>query len=247
MSITTSTVNGVARIGFDRPAKKNALTADMYAALAQAVVEAEHDEAVVALLFHGQHDLFTAGNDLEDFLGNPPGPDASVFAFMRELAAASKPVVAAVNGPAVGIGTTMLLHCDLVYLADDATLVLPFVKLGLCPEFASSLLLPALAGHARAAEKLLLAEPITPAEALSMGLATRVLPAAQVFAFACSQAERFNALSGAAVIATKRLMKQARQAQVSGQMQAEVSAFGALLAGPDAQAAMLAFLERRNA
>lgn len=247
MSIATRTVNGVARIGFDRPAKKNALTADMYAALAQAVAAAEQDDAVVALLFHGQPDCFTAGNDLEDFLARVPGPDAPVFAFMRQLAGASKPVLAAVNGPAVGIGTTLLLHCDLVYLADDATLALPFVKLGLCPEFAASLLLPALAGQALAAEKLLLAEPITPAEALSMGLATRVLPAAHVFEFACAQAERFNALPAAAVVATKRLMKQARRPAIASQMDAEIAEFGTLLAGPDAQAAMAAFLRRRKA
>lgn len=246
MHISTRAAHGVAYIGFERAEKKNALTSTMYAALAAAIRAAENEDGIAAILLHGQRDLFTAGNDLEDFLENPPGPQAPLFDFMQALSTATKPIVAAVNGPAIGIGCTMLLHCDLVYLGDDARLMLPFVQLGLCPEFASSLLLPAMAGQARAAEKLLLGDPITPDEALALGIATRVLPRGEVFGTACAQAERFAHLPRAAVQATKRLMKQASQQQVAQHMQTEASAFAALLAEPEAQAALSDFLARRR-
>jgi enoyl-CoA hydratase/carnithine racemase len=181
MNIRTATHNGVATIEIARPEKKNALTAAMYQAMADAVLDAQLDTAVRALLITGQPGIFTSGNDLEDFMQRPPaGPDSPVVRFMKALTECDKPVVAAVTGGAVGIGTTMLLHCDLVYVADDARLAMPFVGLGLVPEYASSLLLPRLVGHVRAAEKLLLGDPFNGEQAVELGIANAVLPAAEV-------------------------------------------------------------------
>jgi len=143
VSIEVSTSNGVARIGIARPEKKNAITVAMYQSMADAIGAAHDDGTVRAILIHGEKDVFTAGNDLEDFMKNPPaGMDAPVFQFMQALGLSEKPVVAAVNGAAVGIGTTMLMHCDLVYCADNAMFSMPFVSLGVCSEFASSLTIP---------------------------------------------------------------------------------------------------------
>ncbi len=151
MSIRTATLNGVATIEIARPEKKNALTAAMYQAMADALVAAKADPAVRAVLITGQPGIFTSGNDIEDFMSRPPGGsdnlDAPVFQFMRALVDCDKPVIAAVTGAAIGIGTTMLLHCDFVYVSDEARLAMPFVGLGLLPEFASSLLLPQLMGQ----------------------------------------------------------------------------------------------------
>src|SRR6185369_3520198 len=176
-----------------RPEKKNALTAAMYQALADALRAAAEDPAVRAVLITGQPGVFTSGNDLEDFMQRPPqGADSPVLRFMRALLDCDKPVVAAVTGAAIGIGTTMLLHCDFVYVSDEARLAMPFVSLGLVPEFASSLLLPQLLGQQRAAEKLLLGDPFTPEQAVDWGLAHAVLPAGEVVNHARRIAERFN-------------------------------------------------------
>jgi enoyl-CoA hydratase/carnithine racemase len=159
MDILTSKANGIFTITFNRPNKKNAITAAMYQAMADALKEAESDAEVRVILFTGRPEIFTAGNDLEDFMKNPPQKrNSPVYQFMRNLSQATKPVVAAVSGPAVGIGTTLLLHCDLVYAADNAKFSMPFAKLGLCPEFSSSMLLVQIAGYQRAAEKLMLGE-----------------------------------------------------------------------------------------
>jgi len=177
VSIAVQTVNGVARIAIARPEKKNAITGAMYQAMADAIGAAHDDAAVRAILIHGEKDVFTAGNDLEDFMKNPPsGMDAPVFQFMQAIGLSEKPVIAAVNGAAVGIGTTMLMHCDLVYCADNAMFSMPFVSLGVCSEFASSLTIPLAAGYHKAAEKLLLAEPISAEEALEMKIVNRILP-----------------------------------------------------------------------
>ena len=147
MSIRTATLNGVATIEIARPEKKNALTAAMYQSMADALAAAHDDSSVRVILICGQKDIFTAGNDLEDFMKNPPeAMNAPVFQFMQALGYAEKPVIAAVNGAAVGIGTTMLMHCDLVYCADNSVFSMPFVSLGLCHEVASSLLMPRNAG-----------------------------------------------------------------------------------------------------
>jgi len=245
--IRCATLNGVATIEIARPQKKNALTAAMYQAMADAVLDAQLDGAVRALLITGQPGIFTSGNDLEDFMQRPPaGPDSAVVRFMKALAECDKPVVAAVTGGAVGIGTTMLLHCDLVYVADDARLAMPFVALGLVPEYASSLLLPRLVGHVRAAERLLLGDPFTGAQAVELGIANAVLPAAEVLNHARRMAERFNNLPPGAVQDAKRLMKRAGKELVAQQMVAEGEQFTARLRSPEAREAFQAFFDKRK-
>ena len=247
MSIRSQTVNGVARIEIARPEKKNAITVAMYSQLAEAVGAAHEDASVRAILIHGQKDIFTAGNDLEDFLKNPPsGMDAPVFKFMQALGYSEKPVVAAVNGAAVGIGTTMLLHCDLAYCADNAMFSMPFVSLGVCSEFASSLLLPLNAGYHKAAEKLLLADPISAEEALEMKIVNRILPPGEVLDYAIRQAERFNQLPPASVRETKRLMRSGWKALTEKIIVDEAKSFGAMLRSAEAKEAFTAFYERRK-
>lgn len=247
MSIEVRTENGVARIAIARPEKKNALTVAMYQALADAIGAAQDEGTVRAILIHGEKDVFTAGNDLEDFMKNPPaGMDAPVFRFMQALGLAEKPVVAAVNGAAVGIGTTMLMHCDLVYCADNAMFSMPFVSLGLCSEFASSLTIPLAAGFHKAAEKLLLAEPISAEEALEMKIVNRILPPGEVLDYAIRQAERFNALPPASVRETKRLMKASWRAMTEKLIVEEATSFGKLLRNAEAKEAFTAFFERRK-
>lgn len=247
MSIRVETINGVARIGIARPEKKNAITVAMYQAMADAIAAAHDDNTVRALLIHGDPNVFTAGNDLEDFMKNPPsGPDAPVFQFMQMLGLAEKPVVAAVNGAAVGIGTTMLMHCDLVYCADNAMFSMPFVSLALCSEFASSLTIPLAAGYHRAAEKLLLSEPMSAEEALDMKIVNRILAPGQVLDYAIKQAERFNALPPASVRETKRLMKLSWRAMSEKLIVEEAKSFEKLLRGAEAKEAFTAFFENRK-
>jgi enoyl-CoA hydratase/carnithine racemase len=246
MTILTTTSNGVARIGIARPEKKNAITAAMYQAMADGIAAAHDDNAVRAILIHGQKDIFTAGNDLEDFMKNPPaGMEAPVFQFMQALGYSEKPVVAAVNGAAVGIGTTMLMHCDLVYCADNAMFSMPFVSLGLCAEFASSLLIAMNAGYHKAVEKLLLADPISAEEALEMKIVNRILPPNEVLDYAVRQAERFNKLPPASVRETKRLMKASWKSITEKIIIDEAKSFGAMLRQPEAKEAFTAFYERR--
>jgi enoyl-CoA hydratase/carnithine racemase len=247
MSIRTATMNGVATIEIARPEKKNAITIDMYAAMAQALEAAAADTAVRAVLITGQPGIFTSGNDLEDFMQRPRmGMDSPVFKFMQALVGCDKPVVAAVTGAAIGIGTTMLLHCDLVYVSDEARLALPFASLGLVPEFASSVLLPQLVGHARAAEKLLLGDPFGAAEAVEMGIANAVLPAGEVVNHARRMAERFNTLPPAAVRESKKLMKRAARATLMDTIAAEAEVFGERLTSPEAREAFSAFFQKRK-
>jgi enoyl-CoA hydratase/carnithine racemase len=247
MTINTSTAGGVATIQIARPQKKNALTFAMYEAMIAAIAAAIADDAVRALLIVGEPGIFTSGNDLEDFMQRPPsGAEAPHLRFMLALAACEKPVVAAVTGAAIGIGTTMLLHCDLVYISEDAQLALPFLSLGLVPEFASSLLLPHLLGHAKAAEKLLLGEPLTAAEAADFGIASAVLPAAEVLAHARRMAERFNSLPPGAVRDTKRLMRLGSKDGVLRAIRAEAEVFAERLRSPEAKEAFEAFFARRR-
>jgi len=246
MSIKTAIVNGVATIEIARPEKKNALTRAMYQAMADALVAANGDKSVRAVLIQGQPGIFTSGNDIEDFMGSPPrDEEAPVFQFMRALLACEKPVIAAVNGAAIGIGTTMLLHCDFVYVADDARLAMPFVGLGLVPEFASSLVVPRLMGHAKAAEKLLLGDPFTGADAVECGIANAVLPAGEVVNQARRVAERFNNLAPSAVRESKRLMRSHSSAQVLETIKVEAEIFGARLRSPEASEAFQAFFQKR--
>jgi enoyl-CoA hydratase/carnithine racemase len=251
MSIKTATLNGVATIEIARPEKKNALTIAMYAAMADAIAAAVADNAVRAVLITGQPGIFTSGNDIEDFMQRPPGQgsdamDSPVFRFMRALLECDKPVVVAVTGAAIGIGTTMLLHSDFVYVSDEARLAMPFVSLGLVPEFASSLLVPQLMGHVRAAEKLLLGEPFTPEQAVECGLANAVLPAGEVVNHARRVAERFNALPPGAVRGAKRLLRAPQRELVLQTIRTEGELFGQRLRSPEAMEAFQAFFQKRK-
>jgi enoyl-CoA hydratase/carnithine racemase len=247
MDIQISKENGILSIAFDRESKKNALTAAMYQQLADALKDAQSDDAVRVILFTGKPQAFSAGNDLEDFLKNPPNSkDAPVFQFLWQISHAAKPIVAAVSGVAVGIGTTMLLHCDLVYASDNAKFSMPFTQLGLCPEAASSMLLPELSGYQRAAEKLLLGEAFNVEEARDMGLVNRILPADELLFFAQKQAAKLAALPASSIRVTKQLMKKNRVSATEAQMTVEIEHFAAMLTAPEAKEAFTAFFEKRK-
>jgi len=249
MEILSTKADGILTIEFNRPERKNAITSAMYQSMADAINDAEKDAAVRAILIIGKPEIFTAGNDLEDFLNGARDTaleDRPVYRFMVALSGATKPVVAAVAGAAVGIGTTLLMHCDLVYAADNAKFSMPFVQLGLCPEFASSMLLAQVAGYPRAAEKLMLGEAFLVQEALEMGLVSKVLPVAELHAFARAQAAKLVALPASSIRATKQLMKSSRNAAVKAKMAEENEFFGAMLAGPEAKEAFTAFFEKRK-
>jgi enoyl-CoA hydratase/carnithine racemase len=252
MSIKTATLNGVATIEIARPEKKNALTVAMYEAMGTAIHAAAADKSVRALLITGQPGIFTSGNDIEDFVARGQGgqggnlEDSAVIRFMHALLGCDKPVVAAVTGAAIGIGTTMLLHCDFVYVSDEARLVMPFVALGLVPEFASSLLVPRMLGNVRAAERLLLGDPIGPEQAVELGIANGVLPAGEVVNHARRIAERFNQLPPGAVQGAKRLMRAPQREQVLAAIRTESQLFAERLRSPEAMEALQAFLGKRK-
>jgi enoyl-CoA hydratase/carnithine racemase len=247
MHILTRKLDGVLAIEFNRPKRKNAFTADMYSSMADAISEGESDSAVRAILFHGKPDVFTAGNDVEDFVKYPPTAEHSpVYRFVDALSGAKKPVLAAVSGPAVGLGTTMLLHCDLVYAGDNARFSLPFTSLGLVPEAGSSYLLPLIAGYQRAAELLLLGETFGPEKAKECGFVTHVLPVAEVLPAAQKAAARLAALPGKSVRTTKALLKRAYVKALDEHRKVEGSHFRAMLTEPAAQEAFAAFAEKRK-
>ncbi|GLU32999.1 enoyl-CoA hydratase [Trinickia caryophylli] len=237
----------VMTIALSRPEKKNAITSAMYTAMSDALDAARDDAAIRSIVIRGTPGAFSAGNDLEDFMKAPPtNEDAPVMRFLRTISTAPKPIVASVSGVAVGIGTTLLLHCDLVYAADSAVFSLPFTQLALCPEAASSLLLPRLAGYQLAAEKLLLGEPFDAQEAFRSGIVNRVLPAAEVDAFALAQAEKLAALPASSLRVTKALMKRASEVDVAERIREEVVHFGKMLLAPEAREAMTAFFQKRK-
>lgn len=243
--ILTAQADGILTITFNRPDKKNALTSAMYAVLADALEAAETDNAVRVILFAGNGGAFTAGNDLQDFLNNPPqGEGSPVFRFLRAISTASKPMVAAVSGVAVGVGSTMLLHCDLVYAGESAKFSFPFVNLALVPEAASSLLLPNLIGHQRAAELLLLGEPFTPATAKEYGIVNAVFADDKLLAEATAIARKLAAKPPSAMKLSKQLMR-APKGDIAGQMAAEGVHFRAQLQSAEAREAMTAFFEKR--
>lgn len=248
MDILTSKANGILTIEFNRPDKKNAITSEMYQMMADAFKDAESDAGVRAILICGKPEVFTAGNDLEVFLNNTSTEvgDRPVARFMRALSTATKPVIAAVCGNAVGIGTTMLLHCDLVYAAENAKFSMPFTQLGLCPEFASSMLLPQMVGYQRAAEKLMLGEAFSSDEAYDMGLVSRVMPVDELMTFAQGQAAKLAALPASSLRTTKRLMKARQAAQVESHMLEENAHFGEMLMSKEAKEAFTAFFEKRR-
>jgi enoyl-CoA hydratase/carnithine racemase len=245
--ILTHTDAGVMTITFNRLDKKNSITSSMYAAMADAVAQAAADPAVRVVVFQGHESIFSAGNDIGDFLNQPPSTQESpVFRFLRGIATFEKPLLAAVAGPAVGIGTTMLFHCDLVYAGDNAAFSMPFVNLGLCPEAASSLLAPRMFGYHRAAEALLMGEPFFAEAAQEVGLVNRVVPPTEVNGYAQAQARKLAAKPLTSLIATKRLMKGGDQQAVLQKMDEEGQDFGRMLREPAAKEAFGAFMEKRK-
>ena len=238
---------GVLTITLNRVNKKNSITASMYSDMAIAILEAEQSKDTRVLVFQGNETIFSAGNDIGDFLNTPASnEEAPVFHFLKGIATFSKPMIASVCGPAVGIGTTLLFHCDLVYAGDNAAFSMPFVNLGLCPEAASSLLVPRMMGYHRAAEVLLMGDPFLAETALEMGLVNRVLPPSEVNAYAQKQAARLAAKPMSALIATKRLLKSSQTEEVLLRIKEEGAIFGRMLREPAAREAFGAFMEKRK-
>ncbi len=245
--ILTHTEAGVMTLTLNRLEKKNSITASMYSTMADVLLAAQDDAAVRVLLIQGHETVFSAGNDLGDFLNQPPsGSDSPVFRFMHALSVFPKPLIAAVCGPAVGIGATVLLHCDLVYAGDNAAFALPFVNLGLCPELGSTLLLPQMLGYHRAAEALLLGEPFMAEAALEVGLVNRVLPPTETANYAQAQARKLAAKPLISLLETKRLMKKGQAALVTQQINDEGACFTRMLREPAAKEAFTAFMEKRR-
>jgi enoyl-CoA hydratase/carnithine racemase len=245
--ILTHIERGVTTLTLNRLERKNSITLPMYAALADALAGAEADPAVRVVLFQGHETVFSAGNDIGDFLNQPPASeDSPTWRFLRALATFRKPMLAAVCGPAVGIGTTMLFHCDLVYAGDNAAFSMPFVNLGVCPEAASSLLAPAMLGYHRAAEALLLGEPFMAEAALEVGLVNRVVPPTEANGVAQAAALKLAAKPLGSLMETKRLMKQGQQQRVLQQMADEGESFRRMLGEPAAREAFSAFMEKRK-
>ena len=245
--ILTQVEAGVMTITLNRLERKNSITSAMYGVMADALESANHDPDVRVVVIQGHETIFSAGNDIGDFLTKPPATtDAPVFRFLRGISSFPKPVVAAVSGPAVGIGTTLLLHCDLIYAGDNAAFSMPFVNLGLCPEAGSSFLAPQLMGYPRAAEALLLGEPFMAETALEMGLINRIVPPAEVNALAQRQALKLAAKPISSLIETKRLMKKGSAGMVAERIAEEAVSFGRLLQEPAAREAFSAFMEKRR-
>jgi len=247
MQILTSRDGGVFRLQINRPEKRNALTNGMYDTMASALEKAADDPGVRVVLIHGQLDAFSSGNDLQDFVQAPPtNEDSPVGRFITAISLAPKPIVAAVAGPAVGIGTSMLLHCDLVYAAEGTRFQLPFVNLALLPEAGSSLLLPQRVGHLRAAELLMLGEPFSAAKALQFGLVTEVVADGDAALQAAeAAATKLAAKPPTALQLTKRLMKAPHAERLAAQVADETSHFVEQLRSPEAAEAFKAFFEKR--
>src|SRR4030088_227018 len=237
----------VLRVELNRPTKRNAMTSSMYVKLADVFNDAAKDDSTRVVLWHGAGDSFCAGNDVEDFLKNPPGPGESPQArLMKALIDFDKPLIAAVQGAAIGGGTTMLLHCDFVYAGESAKFQMPFVNLALVPEFGSSCAVPARIGHLRAAELILLGAPFDARRAAELGLVTEVVADKDVLARATETARKLAAKPAAALQASKRLMKQPFREQIKVAMKAENEAFSVQVRSEDAKEALTAFLEKRK-
>jgi enoyl-CoA hydratase/carnithine racemase len=231
-------------VTFDRPEKKNALTGAMYLAATQALHDADRDPSIGAIVFAGSGGMFTAGNDIADFLeAREEAEEFPAFTFIKTLAACETPLVAAIGGIAIGIGATLMLHCDLVYVAPGTVFRLPFVDLGLVPEAASSLLLSRRIGSARAAEFLLLGEAFGTEEALRLGLANDIVPASELRGFAIERAGRLAAKPRAALAATRRLMRGEGQ-EIQARIAEEARLFSIAIRSDEARAAFAAFLGR---
>lgn len=236
--------NGVATIRLNRPEKKNALNTEMYNALGEAIEAAESDAAVRAILLCAAGENFTAGNDLADFASRPQEGASPAQRFLFGIANAKKPLVAAVDGYAVGVGLTMLLHCDLVYASRRAKLRAPFVDLGLVPEAGSSLLLPRMIGHVRAAEVFLLCDMISAEKAQALGIVNQVVEPAELEALARGVCERLAQKAPGAVRRTKELLRDT-QGDTSARMRREFELFAEQLRSAESQKAIAAFFEKR--
>ena len=245
--IVTERLGSVFRIQLNRPKKRNAMTSGMYVALADILKNAARDELTRVVVWYGAGDSFCAGNDIEDFLKNPPGPGESPQAqLMKALIEFDKPLIAAVQGAAVGGGTTMLLHCDFVYAGESAKFQMPFINLALVPEFGSSSIVPSRIGHLRSAELILLGSPYDAKRAAELGLVTQVVADQDLLSTATATAQMLAAKPAGALQASKRLMKQPFREQIKAAMKAETEEFSAQVRSADAKEALTAFLEKRK-
>lgn len=245
--VKTDLSAGVLTVTLSRPAKKNALTNAMYAALADAIQRADTDQDVRVLLIQADGEIFTSGNDISEFAAQSAGADAEerhVMRFLRGLASTSVPIIAAVQGKAVGVGTTMLLHCDYVLLGDDAELMTPFVNLALIPEAASSYLLPQRIGYARAFEMFSLGEPVSAESAFAWGIANKVVPAADLHVEAKQMAVKIAAKPLGSLTAMKRLMRDSER--TLAQIDLETGVFEKRLQSAEAREAFAAFAQKRQ-
>jgi enoyl-CoA hydratase/carnithine racemase len=245
--IVTEQTGSILRVQLNRPAKRNAMTSAMYVALAGIFIEAANDDNTRVVLWHGAGDSFCAGNDIEDFLKNPPGPGESPQAgLMKALLDFDKPLVAAVQGAAIGGGTTMLTHCDFIYAGESTKFQMPFINLAVVPEFGSSCSVPARIGHLRAAELILLGASFDARRAAELGLVSEVLSDKDALLKATETAGKLAAKPAKALQASKRLMKQPFREQITAAMKAENEEFSTQVRSRDAKEAFTAFLEKRK-
>jgi enoyl-CoA hydratase/carnithine racemase len=245
--IITERSDSVLRVQLNRPMKRNAMTSRMYATLTDVFNNAAKDEDTRVVLWHGAGDSFSAGNDIEDFLENPPGPgDSPQARLMNALLDFDKPLVAAVHGAAIGGGTTMLTHCDFVYAGESAKFQMPFINLAVVPEFGSSWSIPARIGHIRAAELILLGLPFDAKRAAELGFVTQVVPDQNLMTTATEAARKLAAKPARALQASKRLMKRPFRVQIKAAMEAENQEFSALVRSEEAREALGAFLEKHH-
>jgi enoyl-CoA hydratase/carnithine racemase len=244
--IITEHSEGILRVELNRPTKMNAMTSSMYVTLADVFADTARDERARVVLWHGAGNSFCAGNDIEDFLQNPPGPGESPQArLMNALVDFDKPIVVAVQGAAIGGGTTMLTHCDFVYAGESAKFRMPFIDLAVVPEFGSSCSVPARIGHLRAAELILLGLSFDAKRAAELGLVTRVVPDQSLLATATETARKLAAKPASALQASKRLLKQSVHEQIKAAMKAENEEFSVQVRSEDAREAFAAFLAKR--
>jgi enoyl-CoA hydratase/carnithine racemase len=245
--VLTERSGSILRVTLNRPGKKNAMTSAMYTAMAEIIESAAKDDGVRVVVWNAVGDAFCAGNDIEDFLKNPPGPGESPQARLgTALVNFEKPLIAAVQGAAIGGGTTLLSQCDFVYASESAKFQLPFVNLSVVPEFGFSWSLPARCGYLRAAELVMLAEPFDAKLAAAIGVVTRVVPGEQLVAVATETATKLAAKQPGALQACKRLLKRFPREQIIAAMKAENEEFAARVRSPEAKQALNAFLNKRR-
>jgi enoyl-CoA hydratase/carnithine racemase len=245
--IVTERSESILRIQLNRPMKRNAMTSRMYTTLADIINDAAEDEYTRVVLWHGAGDSFCAGNDIEDFLENPPGPgDSPQARLMNALVDFDKPLIAAVHGAAIGGGTTMLTHCDFVYAGESAQFQMPFINLAVVPEFGSSCSVPARIGHIRAAELILLGQPFDAKRAAELGFVTQVVPDQNLMTTATEAARNLAAKPAHALQASKRLMKRPFRVQIKAAMEAENQEFSARVRSDEAREALAAFLDKHH-